>query len=123
MKKKIFLCCICGIFIQSNLNNLLRHEKIHERSSKKIKCCACSAAFIQKYDYYRHWNNKHKEIIMPDRLDYVEEQNRPYRRKVSKKNDKTVPTSSRQTDFFLLNYLGLVDKKAINIQLKKNDLD
>lgn len=82
-REKVFLCSFCGIFIKKNLNNLLRHERLHDSSVKKIQCgmFKCEAKFQQKGDYYRHWQNKHANIQIPDGFIYVEEERKPYRKK------------------------------------------
>lgn len=119
-KNKVFLCSFCGIFIQVNLNNLRRHEKLHESpSALKIKCVAenCMATFQQKSDYYRHWNSKHKEL-MPDGLNYINEERKVHRRKCrTTTNDANSTTFSQPNDFLILNYLGLIQKTAANIKL------
>lgn len=80
----------------------------------------CLATFQQKSDYYRHWRKKHNNMIIPDGFDYVEEEKKTCRRKIHRqKNEQTVELS-RPNDFQVLDYLGLVETSAVNIQVLLN---
>lgn len=120
-EEKVFLCSFCGIFIRKNLNNLLRHEQLHDSSVKKIQCVMfrCESKFQQKCDYYRHWQIKHANIKMPDGFIYVDEGRKSYRKKIKRKADEKCVLSSRPNDFEILNHLGLIEKSAENIRLPK----
>lgn len=73
-KRKIFLCCFCGIRIHSTRFNLDQHEKLHGSQITKIKCAAkqCDSTLANKSIYWRHWNDKHRELTMPDFIIYVD---------------------------------------------------
>lgn len=78
-KEVFYLCCYCGTIIKSNRNNLERHEKLHKKNVEKIECAAmnCEVTFANKHNYYVHWQQQHKDIIMPDVLNAVIEPGKP----------------------------------------------
>lgn len=65
--EKKFLCCFCGKIIKTNKNNLNRHERLHADKVTKYKCSAkyCGSTFINKENYYAHWQQKHSISVMP----------------------------------------------------------
>lgn len=67
--QRSFLCSFCGVF----RTQIERHEKLHEKVSKKIKCAAenCVITFQHKWKYYEHWDKKHKGLPVPDKLIYI----------------------------------------------------
>lgn len=86
MSKKEFLCCFCGVFIQSNFNNLKRHEEQHKPHVSRIQCAAkdCGLTFCNKSYYWSHWTKNHSEMTMPDILiptSEVKKMRKPYVRK------------------------------------------
>lgn len=85
MEKRIFLCCFCGVKIQSSRNNLERHEKQHAPHVSRIQCAAkkCDSDFCNKSYYRSHWIQKHSDTTMPDFLIQtlkVKKQRKPYTR-------------------------------------------
>lgn len=108
-----FLCCYCGKQINGKKFSLIRHEKIHQKTIKKIKCAfeTCESTFKEKSDYYRHWQKKHKHISV-DRLLYIEEQPKPYRLKKNTNIKKEV-SSSNSNEICMLDYtpINKVDTK------------
>lgn len=109
-QKNFFWCSFCEAQIATNKANLIRHEKVHMAEIQKIKCSAenCSITFKQKSDYYRHWSQKHGNLIMPDGLSYVTSTNRTYKRKYPDSKVATDAFAHKSNDFLVLNYLGLV---------------
>lgn len=121
------MCCKCGIFIQSNRNNLDRHEKLHEDNVEKIKCMAknCRSTFANKYNYYAHWQQKHKTIVIPNMLHKVIEPSKPskFSNKTNIKHNSVKHTFSDEepTDFFVLNNLGLIHNIDSKMELPTAD--
>lgn len=79
MNKTNFLCCFCGLIITSNRRSLDRHERLHDETIQKFKCCAknCRSTFQNKTNYYVHWHLKHKGSVMPDYFEYIYEKRKP----------------------------------------------
>lgn len=77
-EKNIFLCSFCGLIIQSNLENLKKHEQLHQPILKKIKCAEknCKKTFQSKSNYYAHWQRVHPNLVMPGKLIYINEENK-----------------------------------------------
>lgn len=122
-KSVFFLCCYCGILIKSNINHLHRHEDLHKGINRKIKCAHinCNSTFANKNNYCRHWNKKHKNITMPDTLDFFLDMNNKI--KVSAKNKSTMIAAKIESpypsnDFYLLNALGLFHKLESEIVIR-----
>lgn len=118
--KKNFLCAVCGVKIYTNKSNLARHEQTHKTEIQKISCGAekCEATFKQKSDYFRHWHQKHSDMVMPDGLNYVNEKNIVYKRKYHDKFSSKNTYSPKFNDFLVLNYLGLIENRRGSINLK-----
>lgn len=119
-----FLCCKCGIFIQSNKNNLKRHEQSHEKNVLKIKCAIenCVSTFVNKQNYYAHWQHKHNKIVMPDVLNRVIQPSK-YSNKTKFKSSGVKQTfdNEQPTEFFVLNTLGLRHNFETKIKLPTLD--
>lgn len=113
------MCSLCGAQIAKNKANLERHERIHKPTTKKIKCSAenCISTFKQKSDYYRHWSRNHNNKIMPDRFDYVTEENLKYKLKYTKTRVTSDTNANKCNDFQILNYLGLFENRGDSVKL------
>lgn len=118
-----FLCAYCSIKIQSNINNLYRHEKSHKNELQKIKCSAnnCESTFVNKNTYWLHWTRKHEDMVMPDILNYVIVTNKEKPVKRSKIVASEIEsTFQKPNNFFLLNSLGLFENVDSSFEKKKN---
>lgn len=128
MEKKrepLFLCCFCGALIKKNRNNLERHEKLHSETIKRIKCSSCKSTFSNKANYWKHWMQKYKDIIMPNALDTVikpgKEPKAIIKRTLKMVEREGKSTDEKPTDFYILNALGLIHKVETKIKIKGID--
>lgn len=106
--------------ITSSRNNLERHEKVHAPNVKKVKCLAqcCDSTFANKSNYWIHWTTVHKNMKMPDKLEYVMVPKKPMKLLFQEEAEiaENYPFS-KPTDFFVLNSLGLFHKHESKIVL------
>lgn len=102
--KRTFVCCYCGEQIIGSEFNVNRHEKIHSKTLKKIKFSFenCCSTFKEKSDYFRHWENKHNEVAIPDGLIYIDRESKPYKLKNKNKCEKSETGSLKSNDYSML---------------------
>lgn len=124
--RRVFLCCFCGLLIQSNRANLNRHEQLHSKNVKIMKCVRCGKTFNNKTNFWLHWEKQHGKSIMPDSICcHVKE--RHMEPTVKKRVYKNIAEISIQKnthsggpiDFHILNAVNLVHKIKVNINMQK----
>lgn len=101
-KQKSFLCSFCGVF----RTRIERHEKLHEKVSKKIKCAAenCEITFQHKWKYYEHWDKKHQDLPVPEKLIYINvDRNDEKKFKDSNLQNKNTSTNTNCDNFLIEN--------------------
>lgn len=118
--KNIFLCCFCGILIKSNRSNLTRHEQLHSKNLKRIKCVCCDQTFNNKNNFWSHWEREHGEPILPNQLCCHEYEEPNLKKRVNRataeiQNGKYV----RSTDSYILNTMNSVKNADVKIDLRE----
>lgn len=113
---KVFLCCFCGILIKSNRANLTRHEQIHEKNVKRVKCVHCEVTFHNKTNYWSHWKQTHRDRIMPDSLCYVLEQPKPRRKAIKNTSEILSERAKKPIDSEISNAVNLAEKTELKIE-------